>query len=122
MIIKLKKEKIRVSLFIEPKISDIIKSKKLGADAIEIHTGKFCNKFNKNKDFRHELSKIRKSAFFAKKNKLEVHAGHGLTYKTAYYISKIPFITEFNIGHFIIAESIFINLNKAIKNFKKIIN
>ena len=53
---------------------------------------------------------------------LEVHAGHGLTYKTAYQISKINSISEFNIGHFIIAESIFISLKKTIMKFKKIIN
>ena len=53
---------------------------------------------------------------------LEVHAGHGLTYKSVYYISQIKTITEFNIGHFIVAESLFVGLNKSILKFKKIIN
>ena len=52
---------------------------------------------------------------------LEVHAGHGLTYKSAKIISKINEITEFNIGHFIISESIFIGLKKTIINFKRIL-
>ena len=60
--------------------------------------------------------------FYAEKNSLEVHAGHGLTYETAYQISKINSISEFNIGHFIIAESMFISLKKAILKFKEIIN
>ena len=57
-----------------------------------------------------------------KKIGLDVHAGHGLTYKTASKISKIKFITEFNIGHFIVSESIFFGLRKIILKFKKIIN
>ena len=122
MIGKIKAKKIRVSLFIEPKISDIILSKKLGADCEELHTGRYCNLFNKKKKIKHEFSRIKKSAFYAKKVFLQVHAGHGLTYKTAYLISKINSISEFNIGHFIIAESMFISLRKAIMKFKKIIN
>ena len=57
-----------------------------------------------------------------KKIGLEVHAGHGLTYKSASKISKIRNISEFNIGHFLISESLFCGLNNAIKRFKKVIN
>jgi pyridoxine 5-phosphate synthase len=66
--------------------------------------------------------KLKNSANYAKKLGLIVHAGHGLTYKTAYRISKINNISEFNIGHFIVAESIFVGLKKSIIKFKKIIN
>ena len=52
---------------------------------------------------------------------IEVHAGHGLDYKSTKILSKINQIKEFNIGHFIIGESIFFGLSKVIKNFKKII-
>ena len=69
-----------------------------------------------------ELSKIKRSAAFAKQIGLEAHAGHGLNYKTAYKISKIKYISELNIGHFIISESIFIGLKKTIKRFRSIIN
>ena len=57
------------------------------------------------------------------KNKLglEVHAGHGLTYKSTKILAKNKGITEFNIGHFLIGESIFIGLRKSINNFKKIL-
>ena len=118
---KMKEKKIKVSLFVEPKISDIILSKRLGADCVELHTGKYCNLFNKKKSSKNEFFKIQKSALCAKKNKMEVHAGHGLTYKTAYKLSKIKSISEFNIGHFIISESVFIGLKKTIENFKKIL-
>ena len=68
------------------------------------------------------LIKIKNSAQYAEKMGLEVHAGHGLTYKSAHKISKIKNISEFNIGHFIIAESLFLSLNIAIKKLKRIIS
>ena len=118
----LKRNNIRVSLFIEPNIKDIKISHIVGADCVELHTGQFCNLFNKGKKTYNSYLKIKKSAEYAKKIGLEVHAGHGLTYESAYRISKIKDISEFNIGHFIIAESIFLGLKKTIMKFKKIIN
>jgi len=117
-----KKNKIRTSLFIEPNIKNIKLSHKLGVNCVELHTGKFCNLFNKNKNTSNIYAKIQNSTSLAKKLGLEVHAGHGLTYKSAFKISKINGISEFNIGHFIIADSIFLGLKKTIKKFKRIIN
>ena len=122
MIKKFKRKNIRVSLFIEPKISDAKFSKKLGADCVELHTGKFCNLVNSNKNIRKEFFKIKKTAELAKKILLDVHAGHGLNYKSTKILTKIKNISEFNIGHFIISESIFIGFKKVILKFKKIIN
>ena len=119
---KLKKSKIRVSLFIEPKIQDVKLAKSLGSDCVELHTGKFCNLFNKRKRINISFFKIKNSAEYAKKLGLEVHAGHGLTYDSTLKISRINSISEFNIGHFIIAESLFLGLKNAIRKFKKIIN
>ena len=118
---KLKKNKSRVSLFVEPNLNDIKESKNLNADCIEIHTGKFCNLVNKNKNYKNELKRIKTAVIIGNKLGLEVHAGHGLTYKSAKILSKIPGIKEFNIGHFLIGESIFVGLNKTIKNFRKIV-
>ena len=109
-------------MFIEPRISDIKITKSYGANCVELHTGKYCNLFNNKRNSSSEFLKIKKAAYFAKNNGLEVHAGHGLTYDTAYQISKINSISEFNIGHFIVSESVFIGLKKAIKKFKNIIN
>ena len=117
----LKKKGIRTSLFIEPKIQDIGKAKKLGADCIELHTGKFCNLYNLNKKFFNEFIKIKKAAQYANIIGLEVHAGHGLTYQTAKMIKKIKNIKEINIGHFIISEAIFVGLKQAILNFKNVL-
>ena len=118
---KLKKSNLRVSLFVEPKNSDILEAKKLNADCVEIHTGKFCNLVNLNRNYKNELIKIKKAVNLGNKIGLEVHAGHGLTYKSASILSKLKGISEFNIGHFLIGESIFYGLRDCIKQFKKII-
>ena len=68
------------------------------------------------------LKKLRDVVNQQKKINLEVHAGHGLDYKTTKILSKLKEIEEFNIGHFIIGESIVHGLNKTIKRFKKISN
>ena len=65
--------------------------------------------------------KLKKCAKYAKSIGLEVHAGHGMDYKTASLLSKIKEIDEFNIGHFIIGESILSCLKKIIKKFKQIL-
>ena len=121
IIYKLKKNKSRVSLFVDPKQSDIKEAKLLNADCIEIHTGRFCSLVNQKKSFKNELNKIKKAVLLGNKIGLEVHAGHGLTYKSAKILSKTKGITEFNIGHFLVGESIFVGLSNSIKQFKKII-
>ena len=121
MIHKLKKNKSRVSLFIEPSLKDIKEAKNLNADCVEIHTGKFCNLINENKQYHAEIKRIKKAVDLGNKLGLEVHAGHGLTFKSAKILSKVSGIKEFNIGHFLIGESIYIGLKNTIKQFKKII-
>ena len=116
-----KQAKIRTSLFVNPSIRDIKISNDLNADCVEIHTGRLSNLVKSKKDYNAELSRIKKSSVLAKKLNIEVHAGHGLDYKTTKMLNKIKEIEEFNIGHFIIGESIFIGLLNVIKNFKKII-
>ena len=116
---KLKKNNSRISLFVEPNIHDIADAKNLNADCVEIHTGKFCNLINKKKNYKNELLRIQKAVDLGNKLNLEVHAGHGLTYKSAKILSKIKGIKEFNIGHFLIGESIFSGLNRTIKEFKR---
>ena len=118
---KFKAKKIRSSLFIEPKISDIKIAKDINADCIEIHTGKICNLLNKNKNIKKEFIKIKAAVSYANMIGLEVHAGHGINFSSAKVLSKIKGIKEFNIGHFLIGESIFIGLKKTIKTFRKII-
>mgnify|MGYP001335747389 CR=1 FL=1 len=118
---KLKKNISRISLFIEPSLKDLEKAKKLNADCVEIHTGKLCNLINKNNDYKKELKRIQKAVDQGNKLGLEVHAGHGLTYKSAKILAKIKGIQEFNIGHFLVGEAIFEGMPTIIKKFKKIL-
>ena len=118
---KFKKNKIRTSLFINPSIRDIKLSKELNADCVEIHTGRISNLVKSKKRYNEELNRIKKCSILANQLNIEVHAGHGLDYKTTKILTKIKEIEEFNIGHFIIGESIFIGLSNVIKKFKRII-
>ena len=116
-----KKKNIRTSLFINPRLNDIKISSLIKSDCVEIHTGKLANLLKKNKSYTKELSMIKKCSTLANSLGLEVHAGHGLDYRSTKLLSKIKEIQEFNIGHYIIGESIFFGLSRVIKNFKKII-
>ncbi len=118
---KLNKKKIRTSLFINPTLKDIFSSKKINADCVEIHTGKISNLIKMKKNYSSELKKIKKCAKYADSLGMEVHAGHGMDYKTTKILSKITEIKEFNIGHFIIGEAISIGLKNVIKKINKII-
>tara|TARA_Y200000002_G_scaffold139904_1_gene115422 strand:- start:612 stop:1337 length:726 start_codon:yes stop_codon:yes gene_type:complete len=121
LIKKLKRNKSRISLFVEPNLKDLEQAKKLNVDCVEIHTGKLCNLINKKKNYKNELNRIQKAVHKGVKLGLEVHAGHGLTFNSAKILSKIKGIQEFNIGHFLIGESIFEGMPLIIKKFKKIL-
>jgi pyridoxine 5-phosphate synthase len=116
------KKNIRTSLFIDPTLRDIKIAKELNATCVELHTGKISNLVKENKNYKNEYLKIKKCSKIGVKLGIEVHAGHGLDYKTTSILSKIKEITEFNIGHFIIGESLTHGLKKTIKEFRKITN
>ena len=116
-----KNKKIRTSLFINPNIKDIKLSKEIKTDCIEIHTGNFSNLVKSKKNFTKEFLKIKNCSVLATKMGIEVHAGHGLDYESTKILRKIKEIKEFNIGHFIIGESIFYGLAYVIRKFKKLI-
>ena len=117
---KLKKSKIRTSLFINPTIKDVKLSKKLKSECVELHTGKISDLIKLNKDFSNEFVKIKNCAKFGNSIGLEIHAGHGMDYKTTKILNKIKEIKEFNIGHFIVGESIFNGFHEVIKKIKRI--
>ena len=114
LIKKLKNNGSRVSLFIEPKIKDIKLAKFFfESDCIEIHTGKICNLINSKKNYKTEFQKINQCSKYANEIGLEVHAGHGLNFLSSKILSKIKYIQEFNIGHFLVGESIFLGLKNV---------
>ena len=121
IISKFANKNIRTSLFINPSLRDIKIAKELKTDCIEIHTGHLANLVKSKKNFSKEFQRIKKSSKLANNLGIEVHAGHGLDYKTTKILTKIKEIQEFNIGHYLIGESVFYGLNKIIKIFKKII-
>ena len=119
-ILKLKKVGIYCSIFLDPDIKQIKLASELGVNAIEIHTGAYCDA--KNNKIQDELDKIKIAAKYAKLVGLDVHAGHGLNFTNVVEISKIREITELNIGHFIIGESIYMGIEGAIKKMRSIID
>ncbi len=112
--------KIRTSLFIDPNIKSINLSKEIGTKCVELHTGKLSTLVKKKLNYSYELENIKKCALLGKSLGIEVHAGHGMDYKTTKILSKINEISEFNIGHFLIGESIFNGLGNTIKKFKNL--
>ena len=121
LIDKLKINNIRVSLFVDASNDQIEMSQRIGADIVEIHSGEFCRKVHDELDYENELSKIKESVSFANSIGLEPHIGHGITFKSIVELSNIKNVKEFNIGHFIIGESIFIGLKESIRTFKSLI-
>ena len=112
---------IKVSLFIDPVITQIDYSIKAGATCIELHTGSYANASDsatKNK----ELNRIIEAAQYASKSNLQIHAGHGLNLSNLSDICKISQIEELNIGHAIIADSIFKGFKQAIHDFRSAID
>jgi pyridoxine 5-phosphate synthase len=109
-----------VSMFIDPDMQQIEASREMGADSIELHTGKYCELHGT--DRASELERLKKCAAHAMKAGLRVAAGHGLNYdNTADVVHAIPEILEYNIGHAIVARAIFVGLDEAVRQMKKIL-
>lgn len=136
-ITKLKKKGIPVSLFLDPHVRQIQSAAELGAEAIEIHTGRYCHKlekeFFKNGKYKpsakalekpsvqKEWQAIETAALIAESFDMKVYAGHGLHVDNLLPITKILNIEEYNIGHAIVARSIFVGLEKAVKEIQNIL-
>ena len=108
-----------ISLFIEPDKKIIDLAKKLNVGAVELHTGKYAEANDADKNTY--IEQIKDASDYANNISLIVNAGHGLDYTNVKEIAKIKEINELNIGHSIIAESIFLGLADSIKKMKKII-
>ena len=121
LIRELKQNNIRVSLFIDPSDDQINAAKEIGADIVEIHAGEFCKYVHLGLDSEISFNKIKEASFLANKLGLEVHLGHGITFESIEKLAAIEEIKEFNIGHFIISESIFLGLKDTIREFKYLI-
>ncbi len=111
---------IEVSIFIDPDVDQISMAKRCDADAVELHTGKYCSAPDKkHSDF--ELSRLIDAAKAAYKMGLKVNAGHGLNYRNIFDVAAIPEIEEFNIGHSIVARAVYVGLEKAVREMVELL-
>ena len=111
---------IRVSLFIEADPRQLEMAVKLGAPVVELHTGRYCE--IEGAERQAELLRIQKAAQFCQQLGLECHAGHGLNYENVGPSAAIPNVRELNIGHFLIGEAIFVGLEPAIREMRRLMD
>ncbi|MGI9306529.1 MAG: pyridoxine 5'-phosphate synthase [Gammaproteobacteria bacterium] len=98
---------MEIALFIAPDEKQTAAAAKIGASAVELHTGEYA----RNGD----LSALRRAAAAAKANGLQVHAGHGLHLDNAAAVAALPEISELNIGHAIVARALFVGMKEAVR-------
>jgi pyridoxine 5-phosphate synthase len=118
---RMHKKRILVSTFIAPDKQQIIASAETGCDAVELHTGMYANAKTPGA-IKKQLALLESGKELATKNKLIVHAGHGLTYRNIAPVARISDLCEFNIGHSIIARAVFVGIGQATVEMIKLID
>ena len=114
----------RVSMFVGHEAAQIEASARIGAAVVELHTGAYCDYHYEGNFAKRdaELAALIEGATLAHSLGLEVHAGHGLTFETVKPIAAIPEVMELNIGHFLMAESLFIGMEAAILQMRALMD
>lgn len=107
---------IRVALFIDPEREQVEAAREVGAPAVELHTGAYCDAGGPAR--AEELRRLREAAALGQSLGLEIHAGHGLDYETVGPVAAMPEVVELNIGHFLVGEAIFRGLKPAIERMR----
>ncbi len=110
---------IRTSLFIDPDAESVDRTRTLGAHAVELHTGEYANATGD--DRAEELARLAAAAGLADAAGLAVHAGHGLTYENVVPVAALPLVEELNIGHSVISRSVFVGIERAVREMKEIV-
>lgn len=118
---KLKRAGIETSAFIEPREDQLIASARYGFDAVELWTGAYANAQNERARER-ALEELSRAMEIGYDHGLIVHAGHGLTYRNIEPVAMLGGFAEFNIGHSIIARSVFVGLREAVREMKRLID
>ncbi len=115
---------VHVSMFVEPDRAQLDATRSLGAPAVELHTGGYCDAAIDGNVARRdtELARIVDAAVYGAEIGLEIHAGHGLTFDTVGPIAAIAEIVELNIGHFLIGEAIFGGLDSSIRRMRALMD
>lgn len=117
---KLRGVSIQVNLFIDPTQEAVKASHRLDADGVEIHTGCYANTFMTDEEPA-ELTRVAEAARLASKLGLKVHAGHGLDFRNVIPVTKIPEIEEYAIGFSIVAQSLFVGLESAVREMVELV-
>jgi len=120
MIARLRDAGIRVSLFIEADPRQLEAAVTLGAPVVELHTGRYCELEGAAQTA--ELARLQKGAALCARLGLECHMGHGLSYADVAPVAAIPEVRELNIGHFLVGEAIFVGLDAAIREMRRIMD
>jgi len=121
---ELRQAGIQVSLFIDSEGKQIEASRKVGAHAVELHTGTYCAAASRGDGpaLARELKRLVDGARAAAKAGLEVHAGHGLDYDNVVAVASIPEIVELNIGHYLVGEALFIGLSQSVSRMRALMD
>lgn len=119
---------IRTALFVDPVPDDLRRAADLGADAVELHTGEYSASWARRypgtaaaEHLAEELQRIRRAAAVGRSLGLDLHAGHGLTYENVSPIAAIDEIEELNIGHSVVSRSVFVGIERAVREMKEIL-
>ncbi|MCG3179407.1 MAG: Pyridoxine 5'-phosphate synthase [Phycisphaerae bacterium] len=121
---------ILVSLFIDPSPEQVAASAEVGAQAVELHTGAYAHAWRKveratpdaSDPMQVELGKLSRAFVLARQSGMDCHAGHGITYRNVEPLVKLARWGEFNIGHSIVARSLFVGLAEAVREMKRLMN
>jgi pyridoxine 5-phosphate synthase len=109
---------LRVSLFVDPDPAAVEQSQRLGAAAVELHTGRYANAASRGAGIADEVAALSSAARLGRRLGIAVHAGHGLTVRNVGPVAAIPEIEELNIGHSIVSRAIFIGLGEAVREMR----
>ena len=112
---RLKRAGIRTSLFIAPDREAVVRSRDVGADAIELHTGQYAHA----PQAARTIDALRSAAGLGAEAGLAVHAGHGLTVRNVGPVAAVPEIEELNIGHSIVSRAVFIGIEAAVREMQE---
>ncbi len=114
----------RVSMFVAADRAQVEAAQRIGAQVVELHAGAYCDAFSEGRldESAAELERLRDMSTYGHDLGLEVHAGHGFTYDTVKPVAEFPEVMELNIGHFLIGEAIFVGLEAAIGEMRRLMD
>ena len=116
----LREADIETSLFIDPDIDQVRAAHMVGADAVEIHTGTYCDAIGKH-ERADQLTRITNAVRTASKLGMSVNAGHGLNYRNVGAIAAMPEVAELNIGHSIVSRAVLVGMERAVREMLELV-